>query len=159
MMLSKIALSVPPIFVSAIFVVLRTAFTPLPVIVFVRFFLTFVKSFLGLTATIATVVLTTFLVRLFAALFRVAFLATPFAAAACPGNHLNFSNVLVRIVARDDDFTRPRFQLGGSVANHYIQARSRVELCRKDIPYQLPVMAFPFESNTGYVQITIARVA
>jgi hypothetical protein len=152
-MLSMVALSVAPVFVF-----LWPAFTPVPVVFIVRFFLVFVKSFLRLAAAIATVVLTTFLVRLLAAFLRAAFFATPFAATACPGNYFYFSYWPVRIITLDDDFTWPRFPLGSRIANDQVQARSRVQRCRKDISHQLPVVALPFESDAGYMQIAISRV-
>ena len=82
--------------------------------------------FAVLAATVALVVLATLLMAVLAVAMFAALLATFLAAAESPGNNLNFDFWLCRVVAFNHQFAEMRLAFGGVVANHNVQARSRV---------------------------------
>jgi hypothetical protein len=82
--------------------------------------------FAVLAATVALMVLAALLVAIFAGAMFTALLAAFPAAAESPGNDLNFDFWLCRVVAFNHQFAAMRLAFRRVVANHDVQARSRV---------------------------------
>jgi hypothetical protein len=121
--------------------------------------LTMFRFFVAFLTALAMVVLAGLAVVLFAMTPRAALLATLLAAAACPGDYIDFSDRGCWIIAADHDFTGAWFLLRGFVANRHVEGRSRMQRRRERIVDQPPVAILPLEGNLGDVQVAVAHVA
>src|SRR5271154_4856145 len=92
-----------------------------------RFLASLPAFFFVVLAALAMVLLAALPAVLLATTPNAALLATLFAAAECPGGHLDFFDRRHRIVALDHQFTASGFLLRGEVSNRYVQTRPRMQ--------------------------------